>query len=118
PDLSLNFTFYASGSGFPLIWNWVAGPVIDWILFRGFRDTDLVDQVVEEFRRARARRTLAEQRTWLAVRSAFFSLEDAKKRLDLAGLQVKTAEASLTLAQSEYKAGFLTTLDVTDAVVA
>lgn len=115
PQLSLGFGFSASGVSTPLDWVWQAGPSLAWVPFDGFTNLYSIDEAVANLRAARADRTAAEQLAWLDVRTAWLAVEDARRRLELTALLVRSAEENVTLAQGRFDVGRGTAVELTDA---
>jgi outer membrane protein TolC len=118
PSITASAGYSASGTTFPLTWNWQLGPNLNWILFNGFQNYYQIDEAAANLRAARAERAATEQSVWLEVRTAYVSLEDAKERLDLTELTARQATENLALAQGRYQVGKATAVDLTDAQVA
>jgi len=115
PQLSLGFGYSAAGSSLPLPWSWQVGPSLSWVPFDGFQNLYSIDEAVAALRAARNDVTSAEQAAWLDARTAWLAIEDARRQLDLALLQVQYAEDNLTLAQGRFDNGKATAVDLTDA---
>jgi len=88
-----------------------------WVPFDGFQNVASIDGSAASLRSARATRTQVEQQTWLAVRTAWLAIEDARRRLDLTKLAVTSAEENLQLAQGLFEVGRSSSLELTDAQI-
>ncbi len=115
PSLSLGFGWSASGPTTPLPWSWQAGGSLSWVPFDGFQRLATIDEATAGLKAARADRALAEQQAWLDTRSAFLAVEDAKRRVELTGLVVRSAEENVRLALGRFEVGKGTTVELTDA---
>jgi outer membrane protein len=115
PQLSLGLGFTASGPTTPLDWVWQAGASLAWVPFDGFSNLYSIDEAVANLRAARADRAAAEQVAWLDVRTAWLAVEDARRRLDVTVLLVRSAEENVTLAQGRFDVGRGTAIELTDA---
>jgi outer membrane protein TolC len=118
PSIDLSFGYSASGTSFPLRWSWSAGPTLSWLIFNGFANGYAIDGAAASLRAARAARAATEQQVWLDVRTSYVALEDARARLDLSALNVRSAEENLALAQGRFEVGRASSVDLTDAQVA
>jgi outer membrane protein len=115
---SFDFSFGLSASGMQLDpWSWQSGLSTRWVPFNGFQNVASIDESAASLRAARATRTQVEQQTWLAVRTAWLAIEDARRRLDLTKLAVKSAEENLELAQGLFEVGRSSSLELTDAQI-
>lgn len=115
PDLALGLNWSAAGSSTPLPWSWSVAPSLAWTPFDGFRNLATIDEATAGLKAARADRALAEQQAWLDTRGAFLAIEDAKRRLEVTALVVKSAEENVRLAQGRFDVGKATSVDLTDA---
>lgn len=115
PTITFSGGYNASGLTFPLVWNWSIGPNLNWVIFNGLTNYYTIDEAAANLRAARATRTQVEEQVWLEVRTAYVSLEDAKERLDLTELTIRSAAQNLQLARERYKVGKATSVDLTDA---
>jgi outer membrane protein TolC len=115
PSLSLGLGWSASGPTTPLPWSLQAGPSLSWVPFDGFQRLATIDEATASLKSARADRALAEQQAWLDTRAAFLALEDAKRRVELTALVVRSAEENVRLAQGRFEVGKGTTVELTDA---
>jgi outer membrane protein TolC len=115
PQMDLGFGFTAAGSTTPLPWNWRVGPALSWVPFDGFQNLYTIDDAVANMRIARTARAAVEQQTWLDVRTAWIGTIDAKRKIELTALLVRSAEENLTLAQGRFDAGRGTAVELTDA---
>jgi outer membrane protein TolC len=115
PSLGLVGSVAESGTGLPLSWSWSLGGVLSWVPFDGFERIATIDESSASLRSARTERTLVEQQVWLVLRTAWLAMEDARRRLDLTALAVKSAEQNLELAQGRFDVGKGTSVELTDA---
>jgi outer membrane protein TolC len=115
PTITAVAGYNASGLTFPLVWNWSLGPNLNWVIFNGFTNYYTIDEAAANLRAARATRTEIEEQTWLTVRTAWVSLEDAKDRLDVTELEVVSAKELLKLTDERFKVGTATAVDYADA---
>ena len=115
PDLSLGLGLSWSGTPTPLPWSLKLGPAVNWTPFDGFQNLATIDQSVASLRGSRAALASAAQQAWLDVRSAWLGVEDARQRLELTALTLRSAEENLQLAQGRFEVGIGTSIDLTDA---
>jgi outer membrane protein TolC len=115
PSFDLGFSFNAAGATTPLPWTWRTGPSLSWIPFDGFQNLYSIDDAVANLKIARTARASVEQQTWLDVRTSWIAQVDAKRKLELTALNVRSAEENLTLAQGRFDAGRGTAVELTDA---
>jgi outer membrane protein len=115
PRASLGIGASATGSSAPFPWSWQIGPSVSWTPFDGFRNLYTIDEAVAALRSARADRAQAEQQAWLETRGAWIAIEDARRRLDLVALIVRSATQNVELAQGRFEAGVGTSVELTDA---
>jgi outer membrane protein TolC len=115
PSLSLGLGFTKAGANPPMPWSFNLGPSVQWTPFDGFQNLASIDESVATLASTRAARAKEEQRAWLDVRTAWIALEDAKQRLALSDLLVKSAEENLALAEGRFAAGLGTSVDLSDA---
>jgi outer membrane protein len=115
PSMDFGFGFSAAGATTPLPWSWRAGPSLSWIPFDGFQNLYTIDDAVANLRIARTAYTAIEQQTWLDVRTSWIATIDAKRKIELTALLVRSAEENLTLAQGRFDAGRGTAVELTDA---
>ncbi len=115
PRITASFGFSSGGSAFPMPWNFSFGPSLDWTLFDGLANLYSIDEAAANLRASRTARAAVEQEAWLGVRTAYVSIENARVRLDLTDLIVKSAEENLDLAKGRYEVGAGTAVDLTDA---
>ncbi len=115
PSLSLGAGYRRSGTDFPLPWTFHVGPSIQWTPFDGFENLATIDEAVASFRASSASRTQVEQRTWLELRTAWVAVEDARQRIAIAELVVKSAEENLELARGLFEHGKSTSVELADA---
>ena len=118
PSLSLSLGYGAtSATGFPMPWSVQVGPAVRWTPFDGFRNLATIEEAVAAMRGARAQYAKLEQAAWLEARTAWIALLDARERIALTALTVKSGEENLRLAQGRFDAGLATSVDLTDARV-
>lgn len=115
PSLDLSLGYSASGSMFPLPWSVQAGPALRWTPFNGFQNLSTIDEAAASLLGARAARAQTEQKIWLELRSAWIAIEDARQRLELTTLTIRSAEENLTYAQGRFEVGSGTSVELTDA---
>lgn len=115
PSLSLGAGFSRTGPNPPMPWTFNLGPSVQWTPFDGFQNLASIDESVATLSSTRAARAKEEQRAFLDVRTAWIAIEDAKRRLELSDLLVKSAEENLALAQGRFAAGLGTSVDLSDA---
>lgn len=117
PAINFGASWNASGTAFPLVSNTSFGPSLSWLVFNGMTNQYTIDEAAANLRGARAQKAQVEQQVWLDVRSSFVALEDAKARVGLTALTVRSAEENLRLAQGRYEVGQASAVDLTDAQV-
>lgn len=116
PRLDVGASFSQSGGRVtPFPWSWNVGPGVSWTPFDGFRNLYTIEEATAALRAARADRAAVEQTAWLETRTSWIAIEDARRRLELAALIVKSAEQNLELARGRYEAGKGTAIELTDA---
>jgi outer membrane protein len=118
PSLRVGGDYGASGSQFPLTWNWSMMARSALSLFTGWRQTAQVDAAVAALRAARSRVAEREQQIYLEIRRGLSSLDTAIERQGLAELIVREAQESLALVSERYRQGKASAIEVTDAQVA
>ncbi len=118
PSLALQADATASGSHFPLLWNWSAGLRSVLSVFNAGSRKARVEQTVAQLRAARARVADREQRLHLELSRALSQLEYARQRLTLTDLIVRQAREGLDLVGERYRVGGASSLELTDAQVA
>lgn len=117
PSISLGAGYNWNGNRFPLMWNWNFGPTLNWNLFDGFRNCNLIDQATAQLRAARARRAAMEQQIYLNLSQSIAQLENAQKRMGLADLIVQQAQENLNLVDERFRVGKASAVELTDAQV-
>jgi outer membrane protein len=115
PSLNLGFSYSGSGTTPPLPWSWLIGPAIQWVPFDGFQRLGSIDESVASLRTARSLRAQAEQQAWLDVRTAWIAIQDARQRLEVTALTVKSARQNVELAQGLFEVGKGTSVELADA---
>jgi len=115
PDLSLGLGLSLSGTPTPLPWSLKLGPSVNWTPFDGFQNLASIEQAVAALRGARAALAQAAQQAWLDVRTSWLAIEDARQKLELMVLMVRSAEESQQLAKGRFEVGLATSLELTDA---
>jgi outer membrane protein TolC len=115
PELSLGLGVTWSGTPTPVPWSLKLGPAVRWTPFDGFQNLASIDEAVATLRGARAALAQVAQQAWLDVRSAWLLREDARQRLALTALTVRSAEENQKLAQGRFEVGIGTSVDLTDA---
>lgn len=118
PSLTLRAEYAASGSRFPLLWNWSAGLHSVLSVFNAGSRKARVEQAVAGLRAARARVADREQQLHLDLSRALSQLEYARQRQSLTDLIVRQAREGLELVNERYRVGGASSLELTDAQVA
>jgi outer membrane protein len=118
PSLSLQAQYGATGSQFPLVWNWFGALQSGVQLFSGRTKTGKIDEAVARLRIARAQVADREQQIYQDLETALSQLSSAQQRLALTELILRQAQESLDLVAEQYRIGRASSVDVTDAQVA
>jgi len=118
PALDLTFGYSAAGTSLPASWAWTGTAALRWVPFDGFRNLATIEEATAGLRGARAARARTEQRDWLEVRTAWLALGEARERLGVAGLAVRSAGETLELARGLFDVGTGTSVELADAAQA
>ena len=118
PSLTLQAQYGASGSQFPLTWNWFGALQSAVQLFSGRTKTARIDERVAGLRTARAQVADREQQLYQDLETALSELTSARERWTLSELILRQAQESLELVNEQYRIGRASSLEVTDAQVA
>ena len=115
PQLNLGFGWSASGASSPFPWSWQVGPSASWVPFDGFQNLYSIDEAAANLRSVRASRAAVEQQSWLDVRNAWIGIVDARRRLELTALVIRSAEENVRVAQGRFDVQKATAVELTDA---
>ena len=118
PTLRIQAQYGASGSSFPLVWNWSAAVQAALSLLDGGQRMGRIEEAVAQLRGARAQVADREQQIHLDLSQAVSQLESAQNRLTLSDLIVRQAQESLDLLNERYRLGAASSVELTDAQVA
>ena len=92
--------FLTEGGG-----NWLASAGLQWNLFNGFETRARTHEVSQALRGARAQERRAASGIRLEVREAYFNLQAAQERIEVARVAVQMAEESLRITKNRYESG-------------
>lgn len=118
---SISFQGALDGSGdlvSPTVWSAFLSPAFNWVLFNGGAKSARVREAIGALREARANRAQEEQQVFLDLRQAVSLRDDAKERLSITTLTLKSAQENSDLVQGLYAAGRASSVELTDAQVA
>jgi outer membrane protein len=102
---------------FPLGFNLYAGVGINWNLFQGFLTKEQLAEIEANVEALADQRDLLRQAIRSDLEQQLLSVDEAKKRLDVAERAVLTADERLRLAEGRYQAGTSDILELDDAQV-
>jgi outer membrane protein TolC len=94
---------------------WVASVVMEWNLFRGFQDKAKLEQAYLENKKLAAREEEIRNQIELEVKRIYDNLTVARKTIDVARQQVKSAEASFKIIRKKYEEGISAQVEYLDA---
>jgi outer membrane protein len=122
PSLTANLVFGIKNGYTPnmdkLRANWIAGLGLQAPIFNGFLTRGRKDQAAANISAAKYRTQDLERRAISAVEQAMNNVKAAQERLATSELQVAQADQAVSLAQTRYKSGTATNLDLLDAETA
>lgn len=119
PSISFQGAFDGSGDLVsPTLWSAFLSPVFNWVLCNGGAKSARVREAIGALREARSLRAQEEQQVFLDLRQAISLRDDAKERLSITTLTLKSAQENFDLVQGLYAAGRASSVDLTDAQVA
>jgi outer membrane protein len=122
PSLNLNLMFGFKNGYIPNLntikANWAAGLQLQAPIFNGFLTRGKTDQARANYNAARFHTEDIERRVTAGVQQAIDNLHASSEKLNTAEPQVAQAEQAVSLAQTRYRAGTATNLDLLDAETA
>jgi outer membrane protein len=102
---------------FPLGTNWYLGVGFNWSLFAGFQTREQLAEVEANVETLMAQRDSLRQAIRSDLEQQLLSVEEGKRRLEVAERAVRTAEERLRLAEGRYQAGTSDVLELDDAQI-
>jgi len=115
PSIDISYSYTWSGPPWPMPWNWVLAPAIQYLAYDGGARIAAIDESVAALRSSRAAKSLVEQGAWLDTRSAWLAIQDARQRVEVTTLTVENAKQQFELAKALFSVGKNTSVDLADA---
>ena len=117
PRISLGLTFDASGTDFPLLWNYAAAGNVAQSLFTAGDRNRRIEEAVAQMRIARSQVAAAEQKLYNELKVAVLNSVRAVKSLETARLAEKAAQENYDIVAQRYAVQMATALERTDAQI-
>lgn len=95
-----------------------AGLIVSVPIFTGFERQGKVSQAKVDYNQSRLAESQTRDRVRLEVEEAYYQLQQAKKSLDIQGVNIEEAQEGLNIANVRYESGVGTLLEVLSAQVA
>lgn len=98
-----------------MVYNWNVGASMSWNLFSGFYTTAYESEIRAQIRMYESILNQTIRNLYVEIENAKIRYEEAKERLNLNRLLMRSAEETLNLAEARYKSGVGTFIEVSDA---
>jgi len=117
PSVSANASYNWTNFNFPLFSKWSAGVTFSLPIFQGMLVSGQADEMQAYVDTAQANLEVLTQSVSVEIEQNYYSMKEARDRIDATDQLVAQATENLDLVQKQYAAGTSSQLDVIDAQV-